>query len=91
MKVRYVNPQVAKSMGYQPEVANEEFVQKLDKVGVKELSYETLCSAIKKLLSSPQGTVENISTGKYSYLTLVPLTILGEKENVVLIAMRGKR
>jgi DNA-binding NtrC family response regulator len=93
MKLRYVNPQVAKSMGYQPEVANEEFVQKLDKVGIKELSYETLHSAVSKLFSSPPGTVENISTGKYGYLTLVPLTILGEekKESVILIAMRGER
>jgi DNA-binding NtrC family response regulator len=93
MKLRYVNPQVAKSMGYQPEVANEEFVQKLDKVGIKELSYETLHSAVSKLFDSPPGTVENINTGKYSCLTLVPLTILGEekKESVILIAMRGER
>ncbi len=93
MKLRYVNPQVARSMGYQPEVANEEFVQKLDKVGIKEISYERLSSAINKLFDSPAGTVENISTGKYSCLTLVPMTIVGEekKENVILIAMRGER
>jgi DNA-binding NtrC family response regulator len=93
MKLRYVNPQVARTMGYQPEEANEEFVQKLAKVGIKELSYETLSATIKKLFSSPPGTIENISTGKYGYLTLVPLTILGEekKENVILIAMRGER
>lgn len=93
MKLRYVNPHIARSIGYQPEVADEEFVQKLDKVGIKELSYKTLSSTINKLFDSPAGTVENISTGKYSHLTLIPMTIVGEekKESVILIAMRGER
>jgi len=44
-------------------------------------------------MSLPPGTVEKISTGKYSYLTMIPMTILGEekKESVILIAMRGER
>jgi hypothetical protein len=93
MKLRYINPHLASLIGYQPEVVNEEFVQKLDKVGIKELSYETLSSVINKLFDSPAGTVENIKTGKYSSLALVPMTIVGEekKENVILIAMRGER
>jgi DNA-binding NtrC family response regulator len=93
MKLRYVNPHVARLIGYQPEVVDEEFVQKLDKAGIRELTYETLHSTINKLFDSPAGTVETLSAGKYSYLTLVPLTILGEekKESVILIAMRGER
>ena len=93
MKLRYINPHVSRALGYQPEVANEEFVQKLAKVGIKELTYEALSSTINKLFDSPSGTVENVSTGKHSYLTLVPLTIIGEKEkeSVIMITMRGER
>jgi len=93
MKLRYINPHLAKFIENQPEVINEEFVGNLEKIGIKEISYKSLISAVNKLFKSPAGTVESISTGKYSNITLIPLTILGEekKEPVVLMAMRGER
>jgi len=93
MKLRYINPHLAKFIENQPELINEEFVGNLEKIGIKEISYKSLISAVNKLFKSPAGTVESISTGKYSNITLIPLTILGEekKEPVVLMAMRGER
>jgi DNA-binding NtrC family response regulator len=93
MKLQYVNPHLAKFVENQPEVINEEFVRNLEKIGIKEITYDSLISAVEKLFDSPAGTVESINTGRYSYLTLIPMTILGEekKEKVVLIATRGER
>ena len=93
MKIRYISRYLARVIEYQPEKIDEEFVKRLGQVGVQELSYESLMSTLNKLFESPIGTLESISIGKDAYLTLTPMTILGEekKGNVVLIAIRGEK
>ena len=93
MKVRYANSHVTKAIESQSEKIDEEFLQSLDKIGIRELSYESLVSTVNKLFEAPMGTFEKISIGKYAYLTLTTMTILGDekKENVVLVLMRGER
>jgi DNA-binding NtrC family response regulator len=93
MKIRYINRHLAMAVEYQPEKINEEFVQRLDKMGIQEPSYESLMFTINKLFESPIGTLESISTGEYAHLTLTTITILSDekKENVVLIAIPGEK
>jgi DNA-binding response OmpR family regulator len=93
MKIIYMNRCVAKALRSLPEKADEEFVKSLTKIGIKDLSYESLASTSRRLLSEPDGTVETIRTGKYSYLTLAPMRIMREEqqEDAVLIIIRGER
>jgi DNA-binding NtrC family response regulator len=89
----YMNRSVAQALERQPEKADEEFVKSLGKVGIKDLPYESLMSAVNRLSSASSGTVETISTGKYSYITLAPMRITFEEkqEDAVLIILRGER
>jgi hypothetical protein len=89
----YINSRLARAIEYRPEKLDGEFLNKLGRVGIKGLSYESLLSAIKRAAAGSRGAVETISTGKYSYLTLVPVRILHEKKekNTVLIIIRGER
>jgi YesN/AraC family two-component response regulator len=91
--IKYMNRSVAQALERQPEKADEEFVKSLGKMGIKDLSYEALMSALNKLSTEPSGTVETISTGKYSYITLAPMRIIfeEEQEDAVLIIIRGER
>jgi len=92
MKIRYLNRHVAKIVDFQTESIDEEFVQRLAKIGMQELSYELLASTINKLFESPMGALESISIGGDACMTLTTMTILGteKKESVVLVLMRGE-
>ena len=89
MNIRLINRYLATVVGDRQEKIDEEFVQRLRKIGIQELSYDSLVSAVNKLFESPTGTLETISTGKYAYFTLTALTILHSKkqENVVMITI----
>ena len=91
--IKYMNRSVAQALERQPEKADEEFVKSLGKMGIKDLSYEALMSALNTLSTAPSGTVETISTGKYSYITLAPMRIIfeEEQEDAVLVIIRGER
>lgn len=93
MRILYINRDFARSLEYQPERVDEEFVKKLGKVGIKDLSYDSLISSFNNLSAAKNGIVETMSTGKYSYITLVPMRIMheGKEEDSVLITMRGER
>ncbi|NVL90192.1 MAG: response regulator [Desulfobacterales bacterium] len=93
MTIVYMNRYVAQALQYRPEKVDEEFVKSVGKMGIKDLSYESLMSAVNTLSSALSGTVETISTGKYSYITLAPMRIVREEEqeNAVLIIIRGER
>lgn len=92
-KIRYVNHHLASKIECKPETIDEEFVKELSKIGINKISHDSLINSVNKTLESPIGTVEKISVGRYGYLTLTAISILGEerKETVVLIAMRGER
>lgn len=93
MTILYMNPHLARAVEYQSEKVDEEFVKRLGKMGIKSLSYESLMSTVNRLSAASGGTIETISTGKYSYITLVPMKIIREdkEETAVLITMRGER
>jgi len=93
LAVCYMNRHLARVIESRPEEVDEQFVKRLGKLGIKDLSYESLMSTVNRIASAPGGTIESINTGKYSYLTLVPLRIMREEkeEDAVLITIRGER
>lgn len=90
MTIRYMNRYLAGRVEYHPEKIDGEFMEELRKIGIKELSYESLISNLKKLFESPLGTLESLRIGKDAYLTLTKITVLGEekKESAVLVVLR---
>ncbi len=93
MRVRYVNKQVARIFDSPPQGFNQEFLNRMDKIGIRGLSYDLLLDGINKIFKLPVGAVKTVKAGEYAHLTLVSLTILSEqkKEKVVLIAAQGER
>jgi YesN/AraC family two-component response regulator len=93
LTVLYMNRPLARAIQYQPERLDEEFLKSLAKVGIKGLSSESLLSVFNKITESPSGTIETISTGKYSFITFAPVRVLleGEQKKTILAIIRGER
>ena len=93
MKILFINKKLEEDLKYKPEKMDEELTKKLAIVGIKDLSIDALRSTVNKITSSPLGTIETIRTGKYSYLTLAPVTVLldGLERSTVLVIIRGER
>ncbi|MBF0544520.1 MAG: response regulator [Candidatus Riflebacteria bacterium] len=92
MNVRFMNRQLASVFTELPERIDDRFIEKLDKIGVK-ITYKSFEENICQILESGKGTLQEISIGKHSYLTLTSVTILGDdkKENLIFAAFRGER
>jgi hypothetical protein len=88
-----MNHSVARIFGATPNKIDLEFVSKLSELGITDLTYEVFVSALEQLLNSASGTLETIKTGKYSYMTLLRLKIIGQMQDqaIILISMRGER
>ncbi|MFH1292648.1 MAG: response regulator [Pseudomonadota bacterium] len=93
LKVLYINRPLARAIKYQPERLDEEFLKSLARVGIKGLSSESLLSVVNKISEAPHGTIETLSTGKYSFITFAPVRVLieGEEKKTVLAIIRGER
>ncbi len=93
MTIVYMNQGVARPLGYQSEKVDEEFVKNLCKMGINDLSYESLASTFSRHFAEPIRGLETISTGQYSYITLAPMRIAWEEkqEDSVLLIIRGER
>jgi len=93
MNVLYMNRSCTQPLGDQPEKVDEEFLRKLATIGIKNLTLELLKTTVDRIAGSSIGTIETISTGKYSYISLVPLKVSREsgEQNVVMIILRGER
>jgi DNA-binding NtrC family response regulator len=93
MKILFVNKKLEEDLKYKPEKMDDELIKRLAVVGIKDLSRDALQSAIDKIAHAPQGTIVTIPTGKYSYLTLAPVTVLleGPEKSTVLVIIRGER
>ncbi len=87
LAVCYMNRHLARVFEYRPEEIDEQFVKRLGKLGIKDLSYESLMSTVNRIAAAPGGTIETINNGENSYITLVPLRIVREEkeEGAVLI------
>jgi len=92
-RILYMNTNLALGIGYQPEKLDEKFVKDLAKVGIKNLSYESLLSTVNRIIGCQEGVIETITTGKYSCITLVSVKIArdGKEQNHVLAILRGER
>ena len=93
LDILFSNSQLEKALECKPEKLDEEMIKKLHAIGVNELTYENLRSVVDKITASPHGTIETIPTGKYSYLTLAPVTVLleGQDMHCILVIIRGER
>ncbi|MFH1489657.1 MAG: response regulator [Pseudomonadota bacterium] len=93
LNIFFSNICLEKALKCKPEKLDEEMIKKLHGIGVNELTYENLRSVVDKITASPQGTIETIPTGKYSYLTLAPVTVLleGQDMHCILVIIRGER
>ena len=93
LKILYMNRSLSRVIEYQPEKVDEAFVKGLGKMGINKITCESLADAVDKIITSPNSAIKNISTGKYSFMTLVPLRIARDKieENGVLLLLRGER
>jgi DNA-binding NtrC family response regulator len=92
MTILYINPYLLRAFPCQPEKLDEAFIKRLDRIGIKNLSYKSLLSNIDRLMDAPAGKIETISTGKYSFIILVPVeTSYKEKMgNALFITMGGQ-
>lgn len=93
MNVLYMNRSCTQPFGCQPEKVDEEFLRKLATIGIKDLTLEFFKSTVDRIAGASIGTIETISTGKYTYISLVPLKVSREsgEQNVVMIILRGER
>ena len=93
MKMLYTNSRLTNIIDYQSDTFDETFLKRLKRIGIKDLLYDSLVTTINNLIDSPSGSLVNLSAGKYSFVSLIPMTILGDsnKETVVLMALRGER
>ena len=93
LELLYINRHLEQAIKYQPKKLDKQFVSSLAEVGIKDLSYESLLSVVNRMTESQGGPIETIETGKYSYITLVPVKVAYEEteNNSVLIIIRGER
>ena len=93
MNIIYMNRHCTQPLGYRSEKADEKFLTSLSSIGIKDLTSELFKSNLDRIAGASSGAIETISTGKYSYITLVPLKVTreGQEENVVMIILRGER
>lgn len=93
MCITYINSNLKGALGYSPEDIDETFMAKLKKIGINNISKDTIIEISKKLFDAEEGSIEKIYTSKYAYLILTKITIIdmGRIDDVVLIALRGER
>ena len=93
MNVLYMNRSCMQPLGDQPGKVDEEFLRKLATIGIKNLTLELLKTTVDRIAGASIGTIETISTGKYAYISLVPLKVARQsgEQNVVMIILRGER
>jgi len=93
LTIRYANRQLAKVSEMPLGKFDDKFVKDLEKIGIVNLSYETMISTINTVMESPMGTLETVRVGKYAFILLTPITIVNkdDRETVVLMALRGER
>ena len=93
MKIIFVNRYLKEVCEEIPEKLDQRFIDSLQRIGIRDITKENLQATIDRIVKSPMGNVEIIGTGKYSYLTLLNITLLGKdsKQKVVLMTARGER
>ena len=72
---------------------NDDWPEKLARLGITGLTVEKLKESILKLYESETNEIEAINLGKYAYIILTKITVLTETEinKLVLVVLRGVR
>jgi len=91
LKVRYVNQRFTDIMGT-PEILDDAFIDYFSKIGI-DVTLEKISSCIKKIINLGAGTHELIKTGRYSYISLSPISVVYNQlmSKEVLLLIRGER
>lgn len=92
-EIRYANQPVAAAAKDHIQKFDELFVKDMEKLGIRELPFEKLKTAVEGLFQREEGAVENLKVGQWAYVTLIKvLLVQGDKStHLVLLAMRGER
>lgn len=93
MEFEYINQNLINVLEEKPKVIDKKFVEGLSRIGIADMTYDSLTSAVKNILSKKAGEVESVETGKYSFILMTPITVVREKkkDNLVLMVLRGER
>ncbi len=93
MNIIYMNSHCTQPLGYRPEKVDEQFLRSLAKIGIEDLTLEAFKANLDRIAGASSGTIETISVGKYSYITIAPLKVSSERgeKNTVMVILRGER
>lgn len=93
MNIVLVNDSITSFLEHVPKKIEKNFVKQLQKIGVRDITYEGFLSALKDSFNMPMGEFQTISVTKYCFITFTPFTFLDKrkKERLVLIIIRGER
>ncbi|MBF0100764.1 MAG: response regulator [Desulfobacterales bacterium] len=95
-KIKYINSYLGRVIQGKVDIIDDELLKNLEKVGIRDTSTAELLPLLKNVMDAPIGTLESVKTGRYSTITLTPITIVDKenkqiKEKAVLLIIRGER
>lgn len=92
LNIKFVNQNVSQLFEEKPSKIDESFFKKLTVMGIA-LTQAALLETVKKIYEAPQAIIEKISTGKYSNVFLIPISVITEteKQTNILLLLRGER
>jgi DNA-binding response OmpR family regulator len=91
--IKFINKNFAARLGVRPEKIDDDFFEKLKTMGVLDLTAQKIVDTVKTMSTSPLRVLEKIFTGVYSYVLLLPITLItGQgRTNEFLMVVRGER
>ena len=94
-RIKYYNRDMEKIVEGRDQVIDEEFLKRLAGVGAAHITYEALISRISQVFDHKSGTIEEMKTGDYGYVTLCPLKLMKDCDekmtDLVAVAIRRER
>ncbi|MFC1585895.1 response regulator [Fibrobacterota bacterium] len=101
LEILYANNELQKIFDNPPEILDQTFLEKLEKIGISGLSFQSLKDTVVRVFQSGSGNIETISISKYAYITLTVIKtvsiseeeekVVEENDMVILLAFRGER
>lgn len=93
LEIYYMNKPMCLALEGEGMKLGESCANKLKKVGIHDLPYEKLVSAVRAAFNKEGGSVETIRIGEWAYISLVKLQLVQDekRKDIVLLAIRGER
>lgn len=93
LNIQFVNQNICVLFEAKPAKIDESFFKKLTVMGIHDLTKEKIQEVVKKISDSSQTIIERISTGKYSNVFFMPISVITEteKQGDILMILRGER